>query len=348
MSVPRWRVDGYQEWLDREGVAVTGGLAVDLFDVETALWPRFGVPGAVVLLDARGDYCDLHLIEVPAAGRTEAVRHLYESVTFVLEGAGSTVIELPDGTRHSFEWGKGTAFAVPLNARYRHLNASGGNRALLANVTNLPMVMKLYRNDDFVFDTDAAFPDRIGKDDHFRGTGTFIPIQEHRHIWETNVVPDMFTFAQLRDSPSRGRNSTNIHFVFADGTMHAHVSEIPAGDYKKAHRHEAGYHIFQLGGGGYSLYWFGDEEPRRVDWKWGLVHSPMDGMWHQHFNVNETPARYFAATIGSIRYPYTARKMQGWGPQGEIGEDQIEYVDERPEIRAVFDAERKAAAERQQ
>jgi gentisate 1,2-dioxygenase len=344
MTQARWRVDGYLEWLAKEQVPVVGGLAVDLLSVETSVWPRFGVPAAVVHLQARGDYCDLHLIELPPGGQTERQGHLYEAVVYVLDGTGSTVLENAKGDKRSFEWGKGSLFAVPLNSRYYHLNASGQRPARLAQVTNLPMVMKLYRDDAFVFNTPVDFPDRAGKSDYFDGSGTFIPIREHRHIWETNFIPDLFTFEELRDAPSRGRNSTNIHFVLADGTMHAHVSEIPVGDYKKAHRHAAGYHIFQLSGAGYSLYWYDGQEPERVDWKYGLVHSPDDGMWHQHFNVSNEPARYMAATLGSIRYPYTNAKLASWGRSYTPGQDQIEYEDEDPRIRSEFLRERKKFA----
>lgn len=343
----RWRVDGYLEWLGGEGVPVAKGLAVDPFGVDTKDWARFGVPGAVVHLDARGDFCDLHLLDIPAAGKTEMVHHLYESVSYVLEGAGSTIIEDRTGRRRSFEWGRGSLFATPVNMPYQHFNASGSERALIANVTNLPMVMKLFRDASFVFDTPHEFTAReLGSGlDYYSGKGTFFPIAEHRHIWETNFVPDLFVFDELRISNVRGRNSTNIHFVLADGTMHAHCSQIPAGDYKKAHRHEAGYHIFQLGGTGYSLYWYGNEEPTRVDWSYGLIHSPSDGMWHQHFNTSDEPARYMAATLGSIRYPYLDRKMESWKPKEKDSADQIEYDAERPEIRKLFDAERATQAQ---
>jgi gentisate 1,2-dioxygenase len=340
MSTPpvRWRIDGYQEWLAKEDVPVASGLAVDLMTLETSLWPRVGVPASFVHLTARGNYCDLQLLKIPAGGRTEPQRHLYEDVVYVLSGKGSTVLEDGEGNTRSFEWGRGSLFAIPLNMRYYHLNASGLQEARLAHVTNLPMVMKLYRDDDFVFNTSRDFPERLGKQTYFGGEGTFFPIREHRHIWETNFVPDLLTFNELRDAPSRGRNSTNIHFVLADGTMHAHVSEIPVGDYKKAHRHAAGYHIFQLSGSGYSTYWYEGQEPTRVDWTYGLVHSPDDKMWHQHFNTSPVPARYMAATLGSIRYPFLNEKMASWGAPGR-NDDQIEYEDEDPSVRATFDRE---------
>lgn len=339
---PRWLIDGYEEWLQREGIAVITGLSIDLLTVETVDWPRLGTRGAVVHLDARGDYCDLHLVDIPAGGSSAPQRHIYEEVVYVLDGQGSTVLEHADGRRHSFEWGRGSLFAVPINMRYRHLNASGQKAARLAHVTNLPMVMKLFRDDQFVFNSPHEF-NRAIADDFYTGNGTFHEVRQHRHQWETTFVPDLLTFDQLRESQVRGKDSTNIQFVLGDATMHAHMSEIPPGNYKKAHRHEEGYHIFQLSGEGYSLYWYEGEEPRRVDWTYGLVHAPSRAMWHQHFNVGEEPARYAAATLGSIRYPYTKDKMTIWA-RTDRSNDQIEYEQEDSSIRQTFDRERASYA----
>ena len=132
-------------------------------------------------------------------------------------------------------------------------------------------------------------------------------------------------------------------FVLADGTLHAHASEIPVGGYKKAHVHGEGYHIFQLSGEGYSLYWYKDQEPTRIDWGYGLLHSPPNWMWHQHFNVSDEPARYLAIGLGSFRYPFTGEKMamldRTYTTKSEF---QIDYEDEDPAIKTMFDAEREA------
>ena len=51
----------------------------------------------------------------------------------MLEGRGSTQLEFADGRKRSFEWGPRSFFAIPLNAKYRHFNASGTQRALLCD-----------------------------------------------------------------------------------------------------------------------------------------------------------------------------------------------------------------------
>ncbi|HZR69523.1 MAG TPA: hypothetical protein VFB01_10790, partial [Burkholderiales bacterium] len=73
-------------------------------------------------------------------------------MVYVLSGHGSTTIETADGRKHSFEWGPKSLFALPLNARYRHFNASGRERARLASTNNLPIVMNLFHNEAFIFD----------------------------------------------------------------------------------------------------------------------------------------------------------------------------------------------------
>ena len=340
MTDVRWIIDGYEEWLAREGVPVVGGLAVDLMNVKTAPWPRLGANAAFVHLDARGDFCSLYLCELPPGGATERQRHIFEEVFYVLDGQGSTVLELPNGEKRSFEWGRGSLFSLPVNMAYRLYNASGDRPARLASVSNLPMVMKLYRNERFIYENPFDFTERLGSEKFLRGEGTFLPTREHRHMWETNFVPNLLTFDQLRVSNGRGAGSTNIMFVLADGTMHAHCSEIPVGAYKKAHIHGDGYHIFQISGEGYSLYWNRGEPFKRVDWTYGILHSPPLRMWHQHFNVSETPARYLAIGFGSMRYPFLNEKKATIDRTYTIKSDiQIEYEDEDPAIRALFDEE---------
>jgi hypothetical protein len=137
-------------------------------------------------------------------------------------------------------------------------------------------------------------------------------------------------------------------FALADGLMHAHISEMPVGTYKKGHRHFAGYHVMCVVGTGYSLLWFeGDRDFIRVDWKHGVVIPPADRQFHQHFNTSSQPARYLATGVGSLRYPFTAAKRRASGTtasgiKGAVstsikeGGDQIEYEDQDPRIHRLW------------
>lgn len=336
-----WLVDGYERWLTGEHVPIIEGRSFDLCSVEVADWPRMGVPATFVHTHARGDLCSLYVLEIPPGGATELVRHLYEANFFVLGGSGSTVVYDPEGGRVSFEWGRAGLFNLPLNAPYRFFNASGSEPARIAAVTNLPMVTKQFRDTEFIFGTEHSFPDRWGDPALYRGTGIFIETREQRHMWETNLVPDLLTFDQLRSTPNRGTGSGNIQFVLGETTMHAHVSEVGVGSYKKAHVHGAGVHIVQLGGGGYSLYWYeGGQEYRKVRWLFGMLHSPGEKEWHQHFNVGDRPGRYLAMSYGGYRYPFSQADRNNIMRRYDVKSSvQIEYEDEDPAIRQMFDAE---------
>jgi hypothetical protein len=119
---------------------------------------------------------------------------------------------------------------------------------------------------------------------------------------------------------------------------------MPVGSYKKAHRHPADFHVLTIFGRGYSLLWYeGDRDFQRVDWKFGTVVAPLDDMFHQHFNTSSTPARYFASALGSFRFPFTQAKRHAlFGAlfkSVKEGGDQIEFEDQDPRIQPLFDGE---------
>ena len=342
MSDVKFLVDSYLDWVANEGVPVVSGFGVDLLAVETKPWARFGAGGAYVHTSGRGDFLNLYVLELPPGGETLPQKHLFEEVVYVLEGSGSTVLETADGQKRSFEWGPKSLFALPLNVRYRHFNGSGQKAARLSAVTNLPLMLNAFHNEEFVFANPFTFPERLGEKKYFQGDGTFIPMRPGRHMWETNFVPDLSTFA-LQKWEARGAGGNNIMFVLADGTMHAHVSEMPVGTYKKGHRHGADFHVFAVTGEGYSIYWYeGDAEFQRFDWKHGCVFAPADRMFHQHFNVSGEPARYLAVAFGGLRYPFVEDKKKtflGMDVNVKEGGRQIEYEDEDRRVRTLYEAE---------
>jgi len=338
----RYLIDPYLDWGAQEGVPVHEGFGVDLLAAAVAPWPRHGVPGALIHLEGRGDFVNCELLELPPRGQSEPQRHLFEEVVHVLSGRGGTTIEV-GGRAHSFEWQAGSLFALPLNARYRHYNTSGSEPARLAAITSLPLVLKAFHDLDFVFWNEFDFSARTPEPGHFQGEGRFLPVRPGRHQWETNFVPDLRSF-ELQAWESRGVGSANIKFVLADGTMHAHMSELAAGTYKKAHRHGPDFHIFPVTGHGYSLFWReGDQDFTRLDWRPGWVYAPPDQVFHQHFNTAAHPSRYLAVAYGSIRYPFSADKrgLFGDGVDRDVrqGGRQVEYEDEDPRVAELFRSE---------
>ncbi len=341
----RLRLNPYNDWVAREGLIVHEGLSCDLLTAETKFWPRLGVPGAAVHLRGRGDFSNLFLIDIPPGESTEPQRHLYEEVVYVVEGRGSTQLEFQDGRTHSFEWQPRSMFAIPLNAKYRLHNGDGKNRAILGTVTSMPLMMKIFHNDSFIFENTHFFEDRIGKDNHYTGEGDLTMIRPGSNIWETNFVPDLGSI-ELHAWNERGAGSSNLMFILADSNMHAHVSQIQAGTYKKAHRHGAGRHVFTVTGKGYSLLWYeGEKDWERVDWRPGVVFPPVENQFHQHFVTSKEPSRYMATGTSNQRYPLTdaARTNSGTDTeQGAVarsvkdGGGQIEYEDQDPRIHALW------------
>ena len=344
---PRYGIDPYLDWIKAEGIPVVEDYGIYLFDVQTKPWPRFGVNGAACHCKGRGDFASMFLFEIPPGGSSTPQRHLYEEVIYVLEGTGSTQLEFADGTRRSFEWGPRSMFAVPLNVKHRHFNGSGRNRALIVSTTDMPLVMNVFHNDKFVFNTDFEFAERTGKDNYYSGEGDLVLVRPGNHMWETNFVPDLEQL-ELQAWADRGGGSTNIMFVLADGNMHAHISEMPTGTYKKGHRHGAGAHVMCVVGTGFSLLWWdGEKDFMRLDWKHGMVFPPAEKQWHQHFNTSNRPARYLATGVGSLRYPLTAIKRRSSGTLSptsksavslsvKLGGDQIEFEDQDPRIHPLW------------
>ena len=352
-SKPRYGIDPYLEWTEKEGLAVTEDYGIDLFKVQTATWPRYDVKAAAVHLKGRGDFANMFLFDIAPGRSTAPQRHLYEEVIYVLEGSGSTQLEFSDGRKKSFEWGPKSLFAIPLNAKHRHFNGSGRERALIVSTTDLPLVMNTFHNEDFIFQTEFDFSERAGKNEYYSGEGDLITVRPGNHMWETNFVPDLASI-ELKSWGDRGAGGTNIMFVLADGTMHAHISEMPVGTYKKGHRHGPGFHVMCVTGHGYSLLWFDDgQDFRRIDWSHGVVFPPADQQFHQHFNTSNHPARYLATGVGGLRYPLTMTQRRSLlgvkpGEKGAVstsikdGGDQIEYEDQDPRIHRIWLEEMKS------
>ncbi len=347
-SKPRFLIDPYLDWTEKEGLTVVEDFCVDMPLVETKAWPRLGddCRGAFVHLKGRGDFISIFLMDLEPSAATRPQQHVYEEVFYVVEGYGSCRVQLSSGEEHSFEWGPHSLFSLPLNAPYRLFNASGKERALIASTNNFCMMLNVIRNESFIFDNPEKFHERQGPAEHLKGEGDFVPTHRNREMWETNFVPNLSSF-ELRKWNSRGAGSSNMLFMLAEGTLHAHVSEMSVGTYKKGHRHGPDFHVCIVQGQGYSLFWYdGDEDYKRFEWRPGSVFAPTNMIYHQHFNTSRNPVRYLATAFGSSRYPFSQEKRQikmGVDVSVKDGGAQIEYEDQDPRIHEIFLAELKKA-----
>lgn len=329
----RFLVNPYNDWAQAQDIPIYEDFGVDMLACETAPWGFTEANGALVHLHGRGDYVSVFVHEIPPGGKTRPMGHCFEEIFYVLEGHGATSVTASDGAKHSFEWGPKSLFSVPLNSPYQIFNTSGQEPAKLSSTTNLPMVLKLFHNDEFVFDNPFRFADREGPDLFYQGDGELTPRQPGRHTWETNFIADLERF-ELKEWEARGKGCSNMMMIMADGTMHAHASEMPVGTYKKGHRHGPDFHVFSVRGEGFSIFWYeGDAEDDfvRFDWKHGWVFAPPDQMFHLHFNKGREPCRYAATAFGSLRYPFSDIKEAGYRGNDisykEAGGFQMEYPD---------------------
>ena len=64
-SDSRYGVDAYLDWVEKEGLPVAEDYGIDLFKVETAMWPRTGVKSAAVHLKGRGDFANMFVFDLP-------------------------------------------------------------------------------------------------------------------------------------------------------------------------------------------------------------------------------------------------------------------------------------------
>jgi hypothetical protein len=81
--------------------------------------------------------------------------------------------------------------------------------------------------------------------------------------------------------------------------------------------------------------WPEGEEPRRYEWQVGAMIVPPNMWQHQHFNTGTTPARYLAFKHEGVAVRNAQGVPKAWISR-RIGGDQIDYADERPEVRKWF------------
>ena len=159
--------------------------------------------------------------------------------------------------------------------------------------------MNSFDNEEFARQNPFPFRDRYDTEEDYA------TMSEHTgpNDTVTNLVEDALEF-ELDSYDHRGKGTTNMHWRMSGNTIiDMHVSEMPGGAYKKAHRHSSDAFILLTSGEGYSLTWpEGRYEDRvRVDWHEGTIFVPPIYWYHQHLNPHPTDsARYLAINAPPI------------------------------------------------
>lgn len=352
----------YDEFIKSEGLPVYSDYAIsNLRALEVKPWKRLGVHGAYVNLIGGEGVNDAYICEIPANGKTNPQHYIFEEVLYVLNGEGETAIwNGGSNAKRTISWKRGAVIAPPLNSWRQHFNRGTEPVRFLA-ITNAPVLIDLFHNLDFVFNNDYVFRDRYGGGADTFGAGpeklrqkkTTAETSEQAggvYTWASAFIPDARAVS-VQISKERGGFNRRVELELADNTMQAHISEFEVGTYKKAHRHGPGSHVVMLNGTGYTLMWKGSPkfseaaEHVRVDFNEASVFVPPDGWFHQHFNTGSEPARYLAATWGGDGR-WFMRALGGGGRTHRLGKTStrkggnlIEYDDEDPQIREIFEAE---------
>lgn len=335
--------DAYKAWLKRENLKVYEEFYFpSLSKIELGPWERKGGSGAVINIPNDHVPNDCHVVEIRPGGKSEPEHHMYELTFYIVSGRGATTIWNNENPKQSFEWKAGSLFSIPLNVWYQNFNGSGQEPARYIAVTNAPPMMRLFRDDDYIFNNDFIFRSRFsGEEDYFSGNGKLFK-HFKRRVWEANLVPNLPDMP-LYSYKDRGAGGINAHFDMASNNMKSHVSEFPVGTYKKAHRHGPGAHLVLVSGtAGYSLIWTKPDRSDMIkcDWQKGtMVIVPGDDVFHQHFNCGTNRARYLALRAGNMGLMASGKSSHNSYKSLKEGGWQIEYEDEDREIHEIFEKE---------
>lgn len=314
----------YRNWIESEGLPVVSGSHVqDIRTLELGEWNRRGGKGAYLTFSDQL-VADGYVCEIAPGTSLNPQRHLFEEIILIAEGRGATTVWYDGTAKRTFEWEKGSLFAIPLNAWHQHFNVSGSEPTRYFALTSAPVVFELYRDPEFIFNTKHVFTDRFDpqQEDFFSQPGRY-NTDYYGGILQSNFISNIRDI-KLVPREKRGKGNRNMYIHMAGSTMLAHVSQFPVGTYKKAHRHGPGAHIYMLDSTGYSLMWQEGEKPQRFDWQEGTVISPPAGSWHQHYNTGKEPCRFVAL------HASTAVQRE------ERGVEQIEFEDEDQTLKEMY------------
>ncbi len=331
------QVNSYQRWLEEEKIPVIRGYFVeDIRKVELHPWQRTG--GLGVYLDLGGaQLTGAYICEIPPGKSLNPEKHLCEEFIYIVSGRGTTSVWMEGSPKQSFDWQEESLFSPPLNSWHQLTNASTDQPARFFAVTGAPVFMNLFHSSDFIFNSDIVFKDRYaGESDYFSEKGRLLDISG-RPVWEGNFIKDVRR-VELPLFERRGRGRKVLYLALSENTMEAHISESETGTYRKAHSTVSGAHVTFAQGEGYSLIWAEGQPKQRVDWHEGSIIAPLPiPYFHQHFITGIKPARQLALRWGGRKYSFL--KNSGADIDRKKGGAQIEYPDEDPEIRQMFEKE---------
>jgi mannose-6-phosphate isomerase-like protein (cupin superfamily) len=251
-------------------------------------WPGRNLDAVFIDLIGAESLAGMFVAELRPGQSSVPVRQIYDETFFVLKGTGTTTIETPHGTIQ-FEWGPHSLFAIPLNCKYQLHNGSGVLPARLVSTNTLPIVYSLYRDSDFVYNSNHDF-ERFSPQAVADPTAATIYEPDAKKtrsdvdVYDTLFIPDVLRMAR-GDASVRGEGTSLINIETVNSVISDHVCEVPGRRFFRPHRHGPSASIFTVSGTGYSLLWTDGSELTRFDWPENDVGViiPPNMWWHGHF-----------------------------------------------------------------
>lgn len=328
----------HDRWVERTGVPVYEGYYVeDLRTLELGPWAERGCRAAFLRLAGQEGITEARVTEIPPGGALPPIKFALDETVYVLEGRGLATVRGVRSER-TFEWQKHSLFMFPRNCTWQLANTQGSSPARLLHYNYLPIAMSIVPDPGAYFDTclTSDFLERQGDGVYSEAKLIHPPDSEGsrrgRAFWVGNFFPDMKAWDKLVNQTGRGAGARAVFIQYSGSPMSNHMTVVPSGAYKKAHRHGPGVVIVIPEGEGYSIMWPTDGERIVIPWHEGSVFVPPNRWFHQHFSVGRTPARYLAFHGPPSLSAYNQRVTNQ-------GVDQIEYPDEDPWIRRKFEEE---------
>lgn len=329
--------------MDSLGLPVHSGYYIeDLRALELGRWEERGCDAAFIQLEGQQGITETRVSEVPARGELPPVRLAFDEVVYVVQGRGATSVWRSGGQRKSFEWQANSMFLLPRHHFHQFSNTSGSEPARLLHYNYFPLLLSASPDPAAFLSSnrgEAGEPlsemdlDQMYAEPVARNTGDQDVVwKRSQQVWVAAFFPDMSAWNKLHVNANRGAGGRSVAMEFPGSEISCHMSMFPPRTYKKAHRHGPGRAIVIPAGEGYSVMWEEGKDKIIAAWKPGSLITPPNKWFHQHFNVGQAPARYLAFHP-PMQFDGHAEKVE------DRARDQIEYVDEDPSVRGMFETE---------
>src|SRR5215510_14703858 len=225
----------YDLFIEAQGIPIHRDIGVHkVQDLPLTPWKRLGGRGTAIQLLG-----------------TEGLWGMY-----VVEGRGTTEVwQEGNPKKVTFEWSRGSLFAIPLNARHQVVNATASPALLLA-ATTAPNIVNLVRDPEFVLNCPYNFFALFDASDNY-----FKPVEDiyadpvrGLAMRRTNIIPDILT-CELPPDNRRAFDYRRIEPHMAGANFYMKIAQYKTGQYSKAHKHSSGAILVCIQGKGYSFTW---------------------------------------------------------------------------------------------